>query len=68
MGKIETELRRLNLALCEDRDNPRYAELFAAQSALAWVLYPDLAASPVSWLTNKAAAPEDCSAQTHPAK
>ena len=61
MSFVDRELARLNRALDCGVGDPRYAEIYAAQVALAWVSEPSLVASPFDYLSgSKAAASEDC--------
>jgi len=68
MGFIDRELARLNRALDCGVGDSRYPEIYAAQQALAWVLEPAIAASPMAYLTGNAEASADCWADSRPEK
>lgn len=46
MSFVARELERLSRALHADPESDRYAEIYAAQQALSWVLEPDGFSSP----------------------
>lgn len=50
MSFVQRELDRLSSAMKSETSPERYAELYAAQQALAWVLEPDGFASPVKMI------------------
>ncbi len=50
MSFITRELDKLNRALCEGADNPRYPEIYAAQQALRWALDPKAYRAPYSYV------------------
>ena len=65
MSFIERELNRIEIALRQSQSGNRYAELYAAQQALAWATDPNNFASPFDTVTDSAVEPKDCSAQPH---
>ena len=66
MGFVQRELDRLGRALCDGSAVEQYAEIYAAQQALAWALEPTLIKRPSqSYITRIAGDGEDCSVDTH---
>lgn len=66
MSFIQRELDRIGDALRADLAGNRYAQLYAAQQALAWAMEPDGFAAPSVMLMGTPAGSEDCSAHPRP--
>jgi hypothetical protein len=64
MSFIQRELNKISIALASGSSN--YAELYAAQQALAWAADPTGFASPHAMLTGILEGSEDCSDGRHP--
>jgi hypothetical protein len=63
---VQRELDRIHNALGDERTNPKYPELYAAQQALAWALDPRCARSPFDTVMGTQEAKEDCPEYPHP--
>jgi len=66
MSFIQRELDRIGEALRQPQSGNHYAELHAAQQALAWATDPSGFASPFSSITGSRGETEDCSARIRP--
>ena len=66
MSFLQRELGRVQRALRDPLNKSRYAELYAAQQALAWASEPNGYASPVTMLMGIPGGSGDCSVQPHP--
>jgi hypothetical protein len=66
MSFVQRELDRIQSALTNNPE--RYAELYAAQQALAWAQEPDGFASPTKMIMGIPANSEDCPASSNPAQ
>jgi hypothetical protein len=60
MSFIQRELQRLGRALRNAPDGGDYAEIYAAQQALAWVLEPAVVQRPSLLLTSSEVGEADC--------
>ncbi len=67
MSFIQRELDRISAALRESPGRDDYAQLYAAQQALAWATEPQGYASPMKLLTGTSADSEGCLAHPQPA-
>ena len=67
MSFIQREMDRINAALGDERTNPKYAELYAAQQALAWVSDPQNFRAPFASVMGIQEVPTDCLAEPCPA-
>ncbi len=67
MSFVQRELERLGHALSASPQGDHYAELYAAQQALAWALEPAVIQSPSRLLTSSEVGEADCWADIRPA-
>jgi hypothetical protein len=65
MSFITRELEKLNNDLRANPSGERYAEIYAAQQALAWALDPKAYKSPAALLMGTLAGSADCSVDIH---
>jgi hypothetical protein len=65
MSFIARELEKLNSDLCTNPKGDRYAEIYAAQQALAWALDPKSVKSPTTLLMGIQADSVDCLVDIH---
>jgi hypothetical protein len=68
MSFVQRELTQISRALMESSESPHYAELYAAQQALAWVLEPNGFASPMKMITGTPVGSEDYLSSSNPAQ
>jgi hypothetical protein len=61
MSFVAREMEKLNKDLCMNPTGARYAEIFAAQQALAWALDPMAFKAPSALLICTQASSTDCS-------
>lgn len=66
MSFIQRELDRIGEALRAAPEGNQYAQLYAAQQALAWATEPNGYAAPSMLLMGIPAGSRDCSAHLHP--
>ena len=67
MSFVQREIARLNAELATYPDGPRYAELYAAQQALAWSLEPTGFGAPYDVIKGGTLAnSKDCLVELHP--
>jgi hypothetical protein len=67
MSFIQRELNRIEVALRQPQSGNRYAELYAAQQALAWAIEPTGFASPHATIMGTLADSGDCQPESNPA-
>lgn len=65
MNFIQRELERIGITLQQSQPDNRYAELYAAQQALAWANEPDGFATPFVVITGTQEGKADCSVVLH---
>ncbi len=63
---VQRELDRIHNALGDERTNPKYPEMYAAQQALAWALEPSGFRSPFDSVMGTQEAKEGCPGYRHP--
>lgn len=68
MSFVQRELDRIGAALRAAQPGPRYAELYAAQQALAWAAEPNGFASPYNMITGTREDSEGCLPSLNPAQ
>ncbi len=68
MSFIQRELDRIHASLGTERDNAKYAALYAAQQALAWALEPGGFKAPYSSIMGIQEEPKDYRAEPCPGK